>query len=106
MEKKIIVEVFGVRNKTAGGSCSCNGGCAPAVTMGEMYNEFETFMKNSEMKDQVELQFIDVYYDDLDDYKYIIDAMNKGFGLPLTSVNGELKLFGGVSGPMVLDLLQ
>lgn len=106
MSNKTKIEVFGVRNQAAGGGCSCSGGCGPTVTMGEMYEEFETFMKSSELKDQVEVNFIDVFYDDLDEYKYIIDAMNKGFGLPLTSVNGELRFFGGISGTMVMDLLQ
>ncbi len=106
MKSKIKVEVFGVKNQAAGGGCSCSGGCGPTVTMGEMYSEFESFMKDSSVNEEIELKFIDVFYDDLDDYKYIIDAMNKGFGLPLTSVNGELKFFGGISGPMVLDLVQ
>lgn len=106
MKSKTKIEVFGVRNQAAGGACSCSGDCGPSVTMGEMYAEFEDFMKHSELKDQVEMRFIDVFYDDLEDYRYIIDAMNKGFGLPLTSVNGELKLFGGVSGPMVMELVQ
>ena len=103
---KIKVEVFGVKSQAAGGACSCSGECGPAVTMGDMYTEFETFMKSSSVKDQVELSFIDVFFDDLDEFRYVIDAMNKGFGLPLTAVNGELKFFGGISGQMVEEIIQ
>ena len=103
---KIKVEVFGVKTQAAGGGCSCDGGCGPTVTMGEMYSEFETSLKNSPVSDQIDVKFIDVFFDDLDEYKYVIDAMNKGFALPLTSVNGELKFYGGMSGQMIIDMIQ
>lgn len=106
MGSKFKVEVFGVRNQAAGGGCNCSGGCAPSITMGEMYRDFEEQLRKSEICDLVESTFIDVFYDDLDEYKYVIDAMNKGFGLPLTSVNGELKFFGGLSGEMVVETIQ
>lgn len=106
MNNKIKIEVFGVKNQTAGGGCSCSGGCGPTITMGEMYKDFEEYMMRTSMKDQIEVSFIDVFYDDLDEYRYVIDAMNKGLGLPLTSVNGELKFYGGMSGQMVMDYIM
>lgn len=106
MNRKIEIEVFGVKNQPSAGGCSCSGGCGPTITMGEMYKDFEFYMMNTHIKDQVEMRFIDVYFDDLDDYRYVIDAINKGLGLPLTAVNGELKFFGGISGQMMMELIM
>lgn len=106
MNNKIKVQVFGVKSQAAGGACDCSGGCGPSLTMGEMYSEFETYMKSSQVSDKVEMNFVDVFFDEMDEYKFVIDAMNKGFALPLTAVNGELKFYGGISGQMVEDLVQ
>lgn len=107
MSKKIKVEVFGVKNQAAGSGCSCSGGCEPTVTMGEMYDTFVDYISKSSLKDSLEIKFIDVFVEDIvDDYKYIIDALNKGFGLPLTAVNGELKFYGGLIGEVVFDQLK
>lgn len=106
MNNKYKIEVFGIRNQATGGGCSCSGGCGPTITMGELYHEVEASLKTSPVKDQIDMKFIDVFHDELDEYKYVIEAMNKGFGLPLTSVNGELKFFGGMSAEMILDLVE
>lgn len=106
MINKIRVEVFGVRDQAAGGGCSCSGDCGPTKTMGDLYREVESHLKNSTVNNQIDMTFIDVFHDELDEYKYVIDAMNKGFGLPLTAVNGELKFFGGMSGEMIVDLIE
>lgn len=107
MTKKIKVEVFGIRNQAAGGGCSCSGGCGPTITMGEMYDTFVDYMSKSSLKENLEIKFIDVFMEDLvDNYKYIIDAMNRGFGLPLTAVNGNLKFYGGLAGEMMFDQIK
>lgn len=107
MIKKIKVEVFGIKNQAAGSGCSCSGGCGPTETMGEMYDTFVDFMSKSTLKDNLDIKFIDVFMDDfVDNYQYVIDAMNKGLGLPLTAVNGDLKFYGGLAGEMMFDQLK
>ena len=46
MSKNIRIEVFGIKDESAGGSC-CAGGCGPgecgpAATMGELYKKSMT----------------------------------------------------------------
>lgn len=74
--------------------------------MDEMYSEFYTFMAKTMNTNQFKIQFIDILMDDMDDYGYVIDAMNQGFGLPLTAINGEIKFFGGISNRMIANSLR
>lgn len=102
MSSKIVIEVFGIRDQSAGGGgcgggCSCSGGCGPAPTMGEMYQDLVEFMEKSEVKDEVTLQFVDVLADNLDEHVAVKKALDTGIGLPLTAINGEPRFYGGLS---------
>lgn len=101
MSGKIKVEVFGIKDQSAGGGCSCSGGCGPVKTMWEMYDEFADFLSNSNVKDRIETKFIDVLMDDLDGYESVKNAMERGYSMPLTAINGKLKFYGGISNKMV-----
>jgi len=107
---KIIVEVFGIKDQTSGGSssgCSCGGGCCgPTKTMGKMYDEFVSFLSRSNIRQRIDIEFIDVLMDDMDRYDYAMDGMNQGYELPLTAINGEVKFYGGISHKMIYDTLR
>ena len=110
MSEKIKVEVFGINDQAAGGGCGpgCCGpaGCGPQLTMGEMFEQLEEFIQASDIKDKVELQFIDVIDDDIDGYSDINRAMEKGFVIPLTAIDGKLRFHRGISNEMIYEAVN
>ena len=98
MSEKVSIEVFGIKDSPIGGGCSCAGGCCgPQQTMEEGYQELVTFIKNSEIKDNVVTAFLDVMEDDMDEYEGVKLALNKGYGLPITAINGKPVIYGDLS---------
>ncbi|MGC6174009.1 hypothetical protein [Lacrimispora sp. 38-1] len=104
MSGEITIDVFGIRNQAVG--CNCNGKSCSSKTMDEMYREFHTFLTKNMYTNQFKIQFIDILMDDMEDYGYVIDAMNQGYSLPLTAINGEIKFYGGISNRMTANLLR
>ena len=99
---KVNVEVVGIRDERAGGGCCCaggcgSGGCGPAPTMGDQYQDLVDFLAASELKDQVNLTFIDVLIDDLDKHPASKQALEDGLDLPITVINGLARFYGGLS---------
>lgn len=106
MSEKVKVQVFGVRDGASGGGCSCGGGCAPTMTMGEMYDEFVRFIKDSDINEKVETEFVDVIEDGLEGYVEALKLLEKGYGLPLTLINGKPRFYGGISNEMFYDVIK
>ncbi|MDW2800164.1 hypothetical protein RZO55_21565 [Clostridium boliviensis] len=102
MPDKITIDVFGIRNQSVG----CNGGSCSSKTMGEMYDEFNYYLTKNINPKQFKTQFIDILMDNMEDYDYVIDAMNQGYRLPLTAINRELKFYGGISNRMIADSIR
>lgn len=65
--------------------------------MGEMFEDLTIFLGKSELKDMVDLRFIDVMEDNLDGYESVKKVLDKGLGLPVTAINGKAKFYGGLS---------
>lgn len=67
MSEGIIIEVFGIRDEPPLGGCDCGEDCGPTKvpTMGELFDGFDEFIKQSEIKEQTQVQFIDLFEDDL-----------------------------------------
>lgn len=109
MPEKIIVRVFGIKEQSSVGNsdCGCSGGCCgPSKSMGKMYDEFVNFLSRSNLRQRIDIEFIDVLMEDMDRYEYVIDAMKQGLGLPLTSINEKVKFYGGISNKMIYDALR
>ena len=109
MQEKIIVKVFGIKDQSSGGNsgCGCSGGCCgSSKTMEKMYDEFVSFLSRSNIRQRIDITFVDVLMEDMDRYDYIMDAMNQGYELPLTAINGKVKFYGGISNKMIYDTLR
>jgi hypothetical protein len=109
MSEKIVVEVFGIKDQSSGGSsdCGCAGGCCgPSKTMGKMYDEFVSFLSRSNLRQRIDIKFVDVLMDDMDRYDYAMEGMSHGYALPLTAINGNVKFYGGISHKMIYDALR
>lgn len=100
MSKSISIEVFGIREESTGGCCAggCgSGGCGPSKTMGEQFDELEQFLAGTELKEQIEIKFVDVMSDELEAYPSGKQALEKGLALPITVINGKARFYGGLS---------
>jgi hypothetical protein len=109
MSEKIIVEVFGIKDQPIGGSsnCSCQGGCCgPTKTMGQIYEEFNILLLRSKIRQHIDIRFIDILREDMDRYDYAMEAMDKGYNLPLTAINGTIKFYGGLSNRKIFNTLR
>jgi len=106
MGEKVKVEVFGIRDQAAGGGCGCGGDCGPQQTMGEIYEELVIFINKSKLKDQVDLQFIDILDDNMDGHDKVREVLEKGYGIPLTAVAGTLRFHSGISNKMIYEAIQ
>jgi len=101
----VQVDVFGISEEASTGSCSCGGTCGSGAekTMGEMYEELIRFCKESDLPDDVRLQFIDLFEDDLKGYDTAHTMFKNGFALPLVAVNGVVRFYGGISNSKIYD---
>jgi hypothetical protein len=89
---KVLVEIYGNMDKIP---VSTGCGCGPSVTMGEMYNQFMSELDESEIREQVEVKFIEMEDGKVvnDDIK---DILNRGFQLPLTAVKGNVRFHSSI----------
>jgi len=101
----VHVDVFGIREEAPSGKCSCGGTCGSEMekTMGVMYEDLVRFCQESDLGAEVELQFIDVFEDDLKGYDTAHTMFKNGFALPLVAVNGVVRLYGGISHSKIYD---
>jgi hypothetical protein len=110
MSEKIIVEVFGIKDQAINDNssgCSCQGGCCgPTKTMGQTYEEFKFLLSRSKIRQRIDVRFIDILREDMDSYGYAMEAMDKGYNLPLTAINGQIKFYGGLSNRMIYNTLR
>jgi disulfide oxidoreductase YuzD len=65
--------------------------------MGEAYNELAMFLENSMAKDKIEMEFVDITQRDLKGYEAADKAIEKGFAIPMTLINGVVKFTGEIS---------
>ena len=70
--------------------------------MGELFKDLVSFFNESEFGDQVELNFIDVFEDDLSDHDNAHTMYKMGFALPLVAINGKVSCNGGISNQSLL----
>ncbi len=109
MVKKAKVEVFGIPEQNAGsGACSCScGGCGcPSIRTDELYGKMEVFINGSDVKDITELSFIDIENNDLEQYGNVKKAIDIGYPLPLTRLNGELVFYGDIKGAALYNEIK
>lgn len=99
MQDKVNVLVFGIKDQSV--SCGCSGDCGPSKTMGDTYEEFVRFLSGSRQSNRIDINFVDILMDNMEDYGYVIKAMEQGYGLPITAINGKVRFYGGISGKMI-----
>ena len=107
MSDKLSIEVFGLWNVAPAGSCECGDDCGPECgtgsTMGEQFQELLAYIEASDLQGQVDLKFVDILEDDLTNYQYARQRLERGCVMPLTAINGKMRLFGPVVPALVYE---
>ena len=104
MNDKVKIEVFGIKNQPAnGGCCSCGGNCGPVQTIGEQYEELVEFLEKKYFSNRLDLEFIEINKENLEKFSEINKLLEEGYYLPLTFINGTLKLHAFISNETIFD---
>ena len=72
----------------------------------EMYEELKTFLEDTDVKDKIEIEFIDVDEDDLSKYPKEKNLLNKGYRLPITFISSEPVFSGQVDNVRAHSILK
>ncbi|WPC40565.1 hypothetical protein [Clostridium sp. JS66] len=130
MNDKIKVEIFGLKYKELPQGCGCShknsscsgcgsgenkncggcsgGGCTKTAedkktkNIGEVFEELKEFINDSDVKDNVELEFIDLDKIDIEKkYERVYETINNGFEPPITVIDNIIRYYGGVSAALI-----
>lgn len=130
MNDKIKVEIFGFKYKEISQGCGCShknsscsgcgsgenkgcGGCSgggctktnedkKTKNIGEVFEELKEFINDSDVKGNVELEFIDLDKIDIEkEYERIYETINRGFEAPITVIDNIIRYYGGISAALI-----
>ena len=68
-----------------------------------MVEKLKVFLANSDVSDKVNVNFIDVFEDNLDGHEKIKIFMHRGLSLPLVSIGNAKFLYGGISEQQIYE---
>lgn len=102
MNKTMSIEVVGIWDEIVGGEGCCVDSCDPEEcklnpTTGEVYQKLVDFLTDKELKDRVNLTFVNVLTDEVEGHAACKAALEKCYALPITLINGQPRLYGGLS---------
>ena len=73
---------------------------------GILYNDLIHFLDNSDTEDYIDIKFVDLITDVVDGHSTMKYFIQKGFGFPITTSNGEIKLYGGISNNIIYQEIK
>lgn len=104
-DERVLVEVFNGTQVPSGcdcTSCPSASGCGPATSQQEMANKLTEDLREA-FGSQVEVRYIDVDKEGLDNYPVMSQVLQRGYPYPITVINGEPRYAGGI---MVAEVKQ
>jgi hypothetical protein len=76
-------------------------------TIGKAYEDLTTFIKNTDVSANTELEFIDISKTRLEEDSDIKSLIERGFEQPFTVIDGIVRFYGGMSGiPVYKDIKE
>lgn len=87
----------GCANKT--NKCCSGGALSSSKTVEDLYKELEGFINNSDVKNNAELELIDLETINLEEEQFlrIKEIIDRGFEPPITIVDDIIRYYGGIS---------
>jgi hypothetical protein len=62
----------------------------------KMYSSLVKYLKSSDIGAAIELDFIDVTKDGIENYPAALNILRKGYAIPLIAINGVVSYYGGI----------
>lgn len=83
--------------------CCTNRVVSFSKTVEDSYNELKRFINESDVNNNVELDFIDLNICNIEDDEFIRikELLNKGFEPPITVIDNIIRYYGGISNTFV-----
>lgn len=113
--EKIKVVIFGEKdesfdaNSDACSDGSCSGSCDSCLgsdlpTMGDLFDLLNNYLSEQKACEKIETQFIDIKQDDMTDHSDVVSAILNGYALPLTKIDGKLRMYGGIDPDRIIEI--
>ncbi|PJI08424.1 MULTISPECIES: hypothetical protein [Clostridium] len=119
----VLVEFFGTKDKNSCGGCegskkscsnNCGGcgtchskkSCCSSKSMYEQYLNLKKYIKETDISNNVEIQFIDMKKVNLDEYEYIKKAVEKKYTLPIIAINEYIRFYGGMQEDIIYNAIK
>jgi len=103
MNEKIKISVFGMRDQAVGGGRCGEGSCQAAPTIGEMYESLADYLEQTDIKDLVEVTFVDIFQNGIQGFAKIEEYMDRGFKLPIVSIDDVKFFHSGVYNHLIYE---
>lgn len=84
MDRKVEILVYGIYDQAVGIG-KCGSSCVPASTMGELYNRLVDYLSVSDMKEHIDIRFVDIFQGS-NGFVQVEDLMDRGYNLPITVI--------------------
>jgi disulfide oxidoreductase YuzD len=104
-DEKILVEILNGTQVHSGcdcTSCPSSSGCGPSSSQEEMVNKLAEDLREA-FGTQVEVHYVDVDKEGLDNYPAMSKVLQMGYPYPVTIINGEPRYAGGI---MITEVKQ
>ncbi len=103
MDKKVKIQVFGIPGEYPSTS-GC--GCGPAKTMKEMFEDVQVQLMGTDVKDHIDLTFVNVEEEDIQTYEYARKAVENGYGYPLTAIKDRVRFHNSIPASQIYRLVK
>lgn len=101
----IEIQVFGSFSLPVDGYGKCGESCESIPTTGELFLDLVNYINASEIKDKVEVSFIDLKEVDIEKYQEIKQRLNRGISTPIVVIANEQYHYG-ISKEHILDMVR
>lgn len=106
MNEKIKIAVFGIKDQAVGGGSCGAGSCQAAPTIGELYTGLVNFLEQTDVKDAIELSFIDIFQKENRSFAMVEDYMDRGFNLPIVSIDNKKFFHSGLYNQLIYETVK
>lgn len=90
--------------KSDGGDSSCHKcGDKGNKSVGDMFLDLDNFLKASDVKNMVELEFIELDKNKIGGNEEIEDIIHRGFDAPIIVIDEIVRYYGGISNLLIYN---